>query len=73
MNITSYPDNSSVITGTPEELVLYLKLLEEWNVLYGELKARGLSLIDIISRREGSHADDLLNILTRGGKEDETK
>lgn len=73
MNITSYPDRSTVIEGTPEEILLYNKLYEEWDLLYGELKARGLSLIDIISRRDGSHADDLLNILTRGGKEDETK
>lgn len=44
VNITIHKDGAQVIDGTPEELVLYNKLSAEWDLYYGELKARGMLL-----------------------------
>lgn len=68
MNITIHKDGAQVIDGTPEELVLYNKLSAEWDLYYGELKARGISLADVLTSRSGENADDLLNLILRGGK-----
>ncbi len=68
MNITIHKDGAQVIDGTPEELVLYNKLSVEWDLYYGELKARGISLADVLTSRSGENADDLLNLILRGGK-----
>lgn len=68
MNITIHKDSAQVIDGTPEELVLYNKLSAEWDLYYGELKARGISLADVLTSRSGENADDLLNLILRGGK-----
>lgn len=68
MNITMHTDGATVVEGTPEEIVLYNKLMEEWNLYYDELKARGISLADVLTSRSGENADDLLNLILRGGK-----
>lgn len=67
MNITMHTDGAVVIDGTPEEIVLYNKLSEEWNLYYGELKARGISLADVLTSRSGENANDFLNLILRGG------
>ena len=67
MNITAYKDGSVVLSGKPEELVLYNKLSEEWDLFYGELKARGISLADALTKRKGKNAKDVLNIILGGG------
>lgn len=66
MNITTHPDGAVVMDGTPEELVLYKKLLQEWDLFYGELKARGISLADVLTSRSGENADDFVNLILRG-------
>lgn len=68
MNVTMHTDGATVVEGTPEELVLYNKLTEEWNLYYGELKARGISLADVLTSRSGENAADLTNLILRGGK-----
>lgn len=67
MNITIHPDNAMVIDGKPEEIVLYSKLSEEWDLFYGELKARGVSLADVLTSRSGENAADFLNLILHGG------
>lgn len=67
MNITIHPDNAMVIDGTPEEIVLYSKLSEEWDLFYGELKARGVSLADVLTSRSDENAADFLNLILHGG------
>lgn len=66
MNITTHPDGAVVMDGTPEEIVLYKKLLQEWDLFYGELKARGMSLADVLTSRSGENADDFVNLILRG-------
>lgn len=66
MNITTHPDGAVVMDGTPEELVLYKKLSQEWDLFYGELKARGISLADVLTSRNGENADDFVNLILRG-------
>jgi hypothetical protein len=56
-----------VIDGTPEELILHQKLSREWDLFYGELKARGIPLSDVLTSRSGENADDFLNLILRGG------
>lgn len=67
MNITTYPDSSAVISGKPEELVLYNKLSSEWDLFYGELKTRSISLADALTKRKGKNANDILSIILKGG------
>ena len=67
MNITIHLDNAMVIDGTPEEIVLYNKLSEEWDLFYGELKASGVSLADMLTSRSGENATDFLNLISHGG------
>lgn len=74
MNITTYKDGSMVIDGTPEEIVLYIKLQEEWSLFYDELKARGISLAEVLTSRGGKNTSDLLEIiLGTGGKKNGRK
>lgn len=67
MNITIHTDGAIVVEGKPEEIVLYQKLSNEWDLFYGELKARGIALADVLTARSGENADDFLNLILRGG------
>lgn len=77
MDITSNKDGSVCMRGKPEELVLFNKLSEEWDLFYGELKARGISISDMLTSRKGKNANEFLkNILginDNKSKEDKEK
>lgn len=61
MNVTLHTDGATVIEGTPEEIVLYKELSQEWNLFYGELKARGLSFRDILT--SGANSNDFIDFI----------
>lgn len=61
MKITTNKDGSVCLSGAPEELVLFNKLSKEWNLFYGELKARGLSFRDILT--SGANSNNFIDFI----------
>lgn len=68
MKVIQDKNGTVMIEGDPEEIVLYSKLSEEWDLYFQEARMRGMNLRDMLKKNNGRSATDLFNYILGVGK-----